>query len=347
MRERFIQLVLIIGIATTQLPAMAGEGGVGAGNGGNGAREEYLQRLRRDYGRISMGARNQMDDIAAWCSRAGRVLQRELTRASRLIERGAVEQASFTLVDALQAARDSMDVDTERGGPMTGELIQRGLDYAAALDQVACTMGTSSCGTDPLLAATKFDFLSEYVSFIIKTEREVDQPWYIPYRYQYYASCRQRCYDDGARNVDGERYPDPLAYDSCWSDCAPQFKYREFQKTYVEFARKQLEFFTKNFTDIVDRRGGSVVVPIGNPKVFLKLMELAAGYVAWDLRSNVFAYANTCAITDLEQLVGELSAYNMGDRMYWMNDRQAISDVRSRLDAVLDSMQSCGARYTK
>src|SRR5688500_10436944 len=132
MKKWILSLLMIV------TPILAMAEGVGVGNGGNGAREEYLARLKKEYGHVAVTSRSRINDIAAWCSRAGRILERELNRANRFIEKGRLEQASYTLIDALAAARDSMDTDLDRGAPMTRDLIERGLDYATALEQFGC-----------------------------------------------------------------------------------------------------------------------------------------------------------------------------------------------------------------
>ena len=96
------------------------------------------------------------------------------------------------------------------------------------------------------------------------------------------------------------------------------------------------------FTEMVMKHGYLEVLPVGNPKAFLKLTELASGFVANDLANNIYAYSNACEIQELDALSENLTAYNLyGDRSVWRNDRWAITSVREILESIGNDINAC------
>lgn len=327
--KRLLGVLTIIGGLTVTSFGFAGDG-VGVGNGDPDTREIYIQKLKDEMAEsFTSGGRRtpkyHADSISSWCSTVSAVLRRELGRASNALKRNQIGKAELTLVDALVAAAQSIEFDPELGGPMTKTLIDRGLLISDAMDEM---LGGRCCSKKTKVERlTKVKFLVEYVKFIVRTERELDRSWYIPARYRH-NSCWTECDADG--------------YGRCWTECAPEFDFDGFQKQFIEFAQEQLAFMTTHFTETVKRGRNDRVVPIGDPRAFLKLAELGSQFVADDLRNNVYAYHNACSIIDLEALALELNAYNVfGDRSIWYNEREAIEDTQTRLQDVLSALGGC------
>ena len=328
MRQLLCVLTVAIGL-TQAMSGFAGDG-VGVGNGDPDTRQQYIKKIKAEladsFSRGSKRGRGYTSDsISSWCSKVSAVLRRERDRAGNALKRNQLAKAELMLIDALVAAAQSIEFDPELGSPMTKTLIDRGLLISDALDEI---LGGPCCTTKSKVERlTKVKFLFEYVQFIIQTEHDLDQRWYIPARYSH-DSCWTEC--------DGE------GYGRCWTECAPGFDFDSFQRQFVVFAQNQLSFMTNRFTETVRRGRYDRVVPIGDPRAFLKLAELGSQFVAADLKDNVYAYRNACSIIDLETLGQELNEYNVfGIRDSWSGDRQAIEATQDRLETVLSALGGC------
>jgi hypothetical protein len=270
------------------------------GNGSNSARDQYIENLRREMGPRMSDRGASVPDLTAWCGRATNILRRELERAKNFTYRNNLVAASQILDDAMLVVGQAMTVDPDRGGPLTKLLVDRGIMMSAALDNVYRTGNRFEL-------VSKLNFLFEYVQFIVKMERDLDRTYYIPYRYKHRRHCR-----------DGE--------------CGENFDFAEFQRQLVEYARQQLEFTQRTFTEIARDNGYSRFLPIGSANGFLKIAELASAYVAHDLRNNLRAYANSCVVGRLEVLSNALLNYNdFGDRTYFMSEPQAVDSTARTL----------------
>jgi hypothetical protein len=295
----FIVCLMLTGFgANAASPAAAAaKEGTGVGNGGGSSRDAYLAKLRNEFAvnRTQMG--DDAELFSQWCSRVSSILLREKRRAMLQYQYGHNSQADQILNDALVSAAQSISVDARAGGPMTKKLIDRALMDSAALDDAVP-------GDTGLAIATKLNFLFGAVDFIIDVSGTLDPEFYIPYRYRHHG---------------------------CYGDCSPAFDFAGFEAAFARAAARQLTFATDTLTETLSGGNGRVY-PVGSPKAFLKVAELTAGFVAYDLKQNLHAYAFSCAIRDLEELSDELSAYNLsGDRTYFPNDPWAVSYAAQRM----------------
>lgn len=296
-------------VAMLLVTSAANAAGTGVGNGGNSARDQYIEKLKRDLVMTSPGivsAGTNPRDIIDWCSRVSATLMRERQRAMLQYQYNRSAAAEQILIDALIVASQSIAVDPEIGGPMTKKLIDRALMYSQALDQALPA-------EIALSMTTKLNFLFKSVDFIVEVSRDLDMPYYIQYRYQY-GGCRE---------------------------CPPTFDLAGFQGQFVRMAARQLSFVTNNLTEVLRTGGRLEVFPLGDPRGFLTVSELTSAFVAQDLRDNLHAYANACAIRDLESLSQTLTAFNLyGDRTIYPNDRWAVSQVREEMERLEAQIQS-------
>lgn len=265
-------------------------GGIGVGNGGNSAREAYVERLKREMGKPIVDRRASLEELSAWCHRASSLLNRELRRARQQLQDDRLEFSWQILQDALFAVARSIQVDPEFGGPLTKVLVDRGLLISRYLDE-SLTSGTRQ------EMASKLSFLFDYVQFVVEMEYEFDGEWYVPYRYRY-----RGC-----------------------GDCDNDFRFAEFEKRFLDYGRKQLEFVSYTLTERFEKLGETEVRPIGDPRVFLKVAELTSTWVANDISNNLHAYRRACTITQLSQLATDLRDFNVyNDRTIFRNQRQAV-----------------------
>jgi hypothetical protein len=297
----------ILGVLTVALVMMVGQGsiaGTGVANGGNSARDQYLEKLKREM--------SHQGDVTAWCNQISSILKRERQRAMLQYQFNRGAEALQILNDALVTAGQSLEVDPEKGGPMTKKLIDRTLMYSQALDQ-------AMVDSSQLSTTTKLNFLFESINFISEIARDLDPPYYIPYRYRY-RDCR---------------------------DCDHDFDFGAFQRIFIRMASRQLSFVTNQLTENRSGPEGLQTFPLGDPRAFLAIAELATSYVAQDLRDNLHAYANACVIRDLESLSETLTAYNLyHDRSIFPNDRWAVgqsAEEMNRLSAQI--LNNSGCRY--
>ncbi len=292
--------------------------GTGVGNGSGGGRDQYLASLQNSLGQQNAMTSGSVDELISWCGRASIALQKGVARAMIQVRSNRQELAVQTLVDTLVKVGQSITVDPMSGGPMTKKLVDRTLKYSQRLDQ-------DLPGNSGASLATKVNFLFNAVNFIIKAEKELDTPYYIPFRYRHHG-----------------RYPAP----GCTS-CSSQFDYSRFEMKFIKVAAQQLSFVMKSFTETGIQDGRLQVFPLGEPKAFLAVAEMASGFVAKDLRDNLHAYVNCRAISDLEALQSILIEYNMNqDRSIFPNTRWAVSEVADALNGIQSEIKiysnSCG-----
>ncbi len=298
-------------------------------NGDSQSQADNLQQIGVDMIGNPMLS-TSLDNIYAWCSRVIRVLRREGQRAKLQLQFNRLDLAMRIVMDSLVAASQTLAVDPTAGGPLTKNLVDRGLVVATALNQ-RLPSGSRHA------QMSKLNFLFDYVDFIVAVESTLDRPYYIPYRYQY-SACRWR--DAGRPDY---IYP-PV--------CPEQFDYRAFEGQFIEYARKQLEFATR-FTEIVTNYGESRVVPIGNGKAFLTISEFFAKFVADDIRNTLYAYQHACVVVELEILYDKLKRFNLfGDRTYYISEPFAVAMVRDDLFWAIGELRNevsilgcAGSRY--
>jgi hypothetical protein len=156
-------------------------------------------------------------------------------------------------------------------------MIDRGVAYASAIDEILD--GDNVTKMDLL---SELNYLVGYIKLIINTEANFDRPWYIPYYF--------RCHG-------GEGCGD--------------FDMSAFTRRYIDAARIELEFIINNFTASTHKHGDTIITPIGNPKAYLRLAELASAFIGEDIGNTLSAYANVSAISDLQNLSWTLRDFNL------------------------------------
>ena len=268
--------------------------GTGVGSGGNEARDQYLAKLRRELS-LTRAAPRASNDLISWCSRVTTILLREKQRGMIQYQRGNPEGAETILIDALVTAAESLVADPQIGGPMTKKLIDRTLLGSEALEALPAR-GSSM--------ATRLKYLFDSIDFIVKTSRELDTPYYIPYRF---------------------------THDRC-RHCPPEFNLSAFEAEFVRVSASQLDFARRTFTlRVTQPEGHFVFLPLGDPKAFLRIAELTAAHVSKDLTDNLYEFLESCIAADLKAFSEILAAYNLsGDRSYFPNDPWAVDATASK-----------------
>lgn len=284
--------------------------GVGVGNGGEGDRIQYIEKLKQELGVLdrSRNEAPEISDFTEWCGKVTRMLRRELMRAERQIQVEQLALAKQILTDALIVASESFRLDPQAGSPLTKKLVDRGVIYMDALDELFWNHEHRDLLTSLL-------FLTTYVDFIIETESGLDHPFYIPY------ICRH------------QHHPDS------------HFDFLRFTSRYLEYAKEQLSFLATHFTRLEKRDGEIWVTPVGNPKAFLKLLELGAFFVAQDIANTLEAWKHACLVMDLEVLSEALRDFNLfNDRSIFPSVKGALYETRTELERILGELSSFTAR---
>lgn len=299
---------LFLGICFLSLSATHALAGTGVGNGGDGERTAYIEKMKSEL----MGQSGAVRDISDWCSQVTRVLRREKQRAMLQVQADRLATAKQILKDALVTASESLQTDPNLGTPMTKRMIDRGVIYAIGIDNAI----SNATRLDLL---TQLDFLTGFTDLVIRASEELDIPYYIPYHYRYHR-CRTSC--DG-------------------------FDFRAFERLYLQYAHAELEFVVDHSVNRDYRGGRTVVTPIGKPEAFLKLAELSSGLLAREIAGTLDAYRNACVVTDLQALHEILRDYNLfGDRSYFPNIRYAVEGTAREIDRILQNFgTSCGLPY--
>ena len=303
--------------------AMIGDG-TGVGNGDGGGRDAYLASLQTQMGTEVETPNETPDEMIDWCDRASVALRRGMKRAMRQVSFNhednnfGKKQAEQTLIDTLVKVGQSLTIDPAIGGPMTKKLVDRMLKYSQRLDQ-------DLHSNNGIALEAKLDFLFSAVKFIIAVEKELDTPYYIPFRYQYHG-----------------HYPG-----SDCRECSSEFDYAAFQMKFIKVAAQQLSFVIKSFTENGEKDGRIQTFPLGDPKAFLATAEMVSGDVARDLRQNLHAYINCTAIRDLQDLKETLVDYNVNqDRSIYPNSRWAVNEVADSIVGIKSEIRtysnSCG-----
>jgi hypothetical protein len=291
-------------------PADAAAAGVGVGNGGEGDKSQYIEKLKQELGVLDRPQSETLEisDFYEWCGKVTRMLRRELMRAERQIQFERLALAKQILKDALIVASESFRLDPQAASPITKKLVDRGVIYIDALDEIFWSHQQRDLLTSLL-------FLTNYVDFIIETEEGLDHPFYIPY------ICRHQTHPDS------------------------HFDFLRFTNRYLEYAKDQLSFLATHFTRIEKRDGEVWVTPVGNPKAFLKLIELGAFFVAQDIANTLEAWKHACLVMDLEVLSEVLRDFNLfNDRSIFPSIKTALYETRTELDRILSELSSFAER---
>lgn len=284
--------------------------GTGVRGGGPTDREARKAEILSDFNERFKGQRRIQEkmakqiDISDWCNFAAVVLKRELAAANKQIYYNQLDSAFVILQDALTNLSSQIELG-DSTGPMTKALIDRGVILAKAIDETLTDTDGEKMGVRAV--KSKIDFLTRYVEFIIETNENLDQSWYIPYYYHYRHRQPQEC---------------------------KEFNFRELEIRYLKFAAKQLRFAYENFTTIVYSDGRYRVYSIGPDKTFFKLAELSAAFVAEDLSNNLYADHFIRQIEELKSLSRSLSKLNTSgiDSTEWVNHAHARSTTREILE---------------
>lgn len=245
--------------------------GTHVGNGAPDEQEQELEKMKKILGGEVNVRTASIDDIRAWCGRVSSVLQDQYARAQMLYRKNKLELGNQVLTDALIAVNSSMGQSSNLSGPMIKNLAARGVMIIRALDDKLPP-------EERLTLVTKAHFLTQYVEFILETERRLETPYYPYYRY----SSREREREQNS-----------------------SLDLRDMERRYLEVAERQLRFI-KQFAE----RTNGVVTPIGAPRAFLKLSEMICAFVADDLSDNLYAAANACNIVALDKVGRMLYANN-------------------------------------
>jgi hypothetical protein len=251
----------------------------------------------------SRGSHGPSDDLSQWCDSTAQDLQEDLARAWTFVDQQNYQQAEQAIVDGFTQAQADLPVENSKS--ITGELIARGLEYLSSLDQ---TLPDSS----PLGAVTRAKFAVDYAEFTINAATEIDIPYYIPYGHCHHYGC------------DGDFM-------------------REFQAKFLAYAESQIDFTNNHLTETSYIGNNYPVVPLGNPKAYLKVAEMTASYVASDLSNTIFAPALACTIGQLHGLSKTLSKYNAGQSGIYPSTAAAVEQTYFQLGRIERSIerQSC------
>lgn len=310
-RERLGIRILLAAMVGLAFAAQHARAETGAGNGTEGSRAATRAALGRELGRTRCSAKScGATQLTAWCGRVTQVVERQLKAAQKKISRSRLEEAKGILVDALELASESLELDPEMAHPLTKLMIDRGLRLNQALDERDRRDGRGAGDRGGLVS--RLNYLIEYVELILEQERELDRPYYIPYQYQYGRSCGTRC---------------------------PASFMQAIELRYVAYAKAQLEFVASaRFADQV----GDVALPVGQAGHFLVAAELFSSFTADDLEPNLFGSIFSCEIGDLRSLADTLGAYNwLGDRSIYERDPEAMNDTFHELTRVSSHLASC------
>ncbi|MBN22910.1 MAG: hypothetical protein CL678_16615 [Bdellovibrionaceae bacterium] len=263
-----------------------------------------------------------LQDLSAWCSRVERVLSRAKRDALLISRKHRLGQgngrqlvlASRRLEVTLERIYHSLNIDPEIGGPLTWTLVKRGLELNAILK--------ADSNQSTRAKKARYDFLDQYVRFIIRMERNVDSRYYLAYWYHWYPRCRTQCHDE-------------------WAD------YRNFEALYVDYVREHLDFLSRKFllkTYAPHAHGGTRVVPIGDSNYVTKLAERVTTYAAQDLMETLYVYRDASLIWDLIDISEDLrDGYYVGPGRF--------DHLKSDLDCIVDYLDrsqfrnSCRSYY--
>lgn len=309
-----VTLLLTASLMTTTA-ALANDG-TSVGNGGIGARDAYLENLRKTMGPPLDISRNPKDldtaqwipGIKKWCGNAIGIIDSALNEVRGYLVHGDKEEyaaAEQMMEDSLLMAAQSLVVDPKQGGPMTKRLVDRGLIISQAMDFAIPHPEEND-------QVSKLRFLVNFGDFIVKTESFLDREWYIPYQYE-------------RRDL----------RTSEWLD--------QFQRKYVLYAYKQLVFSMKYFLDIQERwEYGTLyrkVTSIGSEKIFLNIAELMTAFVASDLENSIFSNMFGYSIHRLQRLSSMLAQHNLGQGRRFGSDQAAIQYAFDEMIAVAHNLR--------
>ena len=119
----------------------------------------------------------------------------------------------------------------------------------------------------------------------------------------------------------------------------------EMERLYVRFAKRQVEFVVKHTVETSYQHGHETVYPLGDAKIYLKLLELMASFAVTDLQEGIYSYRYACIIESLQALSERLTAYNQGKDGGYGNDFHAVNSSYFELMEILG--QSRGGKYSR
>ncbi|MBN23355.1 MAG: hypothetical protein CL678_18865 [Bdellovibrionaceae bacterium] len=292
--------------------------------------------------------------IKRWCQGVSQLLVRYRATAVGMVHRGGIqdiptlENAITILETTLFSVLRSVDLSPGMTGPLTHTLLVRAQEYIRSIDQYRPTVPSVTTSVIPTLPKrnqqqkafpvppidleidpieeyqtnmisflnSKFNLLEKYVSFIIKTEMNLDRPYFVDYWFDY-----------------SQRFP------NCYQDCGA-FQYNAFQNRYLDFAADLVRFSIDHFTV-----GGPRIAPAGNREMVLKIIQLSTGYAAHDIAITLYGYAMAQPVIDLSEISENLRFRNAGYQTYY-NERWIFNALNEELRCVIDQIDRRAPQYS-
>ncbi|MGK5082554.1 hypothetical protein WDW37_04545 [Bdellovibrionota bacterium FG-1] len=221
----------------------------------------------------------------------------------------------------LQEARDQADMALSMGNAQSAQqILMSGLRQAAAPGFQIQPLTARAIARGPQLASavtavvagapnglqTATHFLLGYYDFIIHVANDLDLSYYIPYQYCHRRHCGDYAVDEGA-----------------------------FEERFVEYAKAQVQLVLDNLAESY----GYQVFPIGNPRAYLKALELTTGYAVNDLQQSLWSARYACGIQSLARLRQRLASFNAGSPIpYQGNPVIAVSSSYQETQDILGSI---------
>ncbi len=193
-----------------RMTSLSAARGTGVGND----MDPYISQLRRRWSAGQVQTSSPMQSVLAWCNSIGMELKKAKAVAMANSRDQNYQQAYVVLFDTLDFLSRTMVVTMGNNGPLTKQIIDRGILLAHDLNQI---LSRSKRGH--LIA--KLNFMFEYIDLIVDVQKNFDNNYYIPFAYRH-DKCRDR-------------------YGSVRS-CPNNFNIKKMEKEYLRLAKKQLKF---------------------------------------------------------------------------------------------------------
>ena len=115
----------------------------------------------------------------------------------------------------------------------------------------------------------------------------------------------------------------------------------QFENLFVNFAQDQVKMILDSMSTTANDQYGTVIYPIGSPKLLLTALKVTTAAMASDLEESIFAQRHACTIVRLAQVNGAISQY-LSTGLPYNDDFVATQELVGEVKRIVHGSQYCG-----
>lgn len=151
---------------------------------------------------------------------------------------------------------------------------------------------------------TLLHFLFKYYDFINDVAHRLDLPYYLP------------------------THRSDFSY----------MNHQDMEEEFINFSKEQVRMVLHNMAKQAGRNGGRTVYPLGEPKGFLKALEMTTSYLSKDLKESINSRRFSCGIRSLDRLSSRIRKFNQTGRGY----KNVFYAVNRSYNDAFEALEDCG-----